>query len=85
MFGPKRVKVAEGWRRLYSEKFHNLYALQNIIRVTKSRWMKWVGHVARMEETKNAYKMLVENLKRRDYSLDVDVDRRLILEWILGK
>jgi hypothetical protein len=43
-----REKVAGGWRRLQNEKFHNLHASQNIIRVIKSRRVRGVGHVARM-------------------------------------
>jgi hypothetical protein len=43
------------------------------------------GHVARMGETKNAYNILVENLKGRDYSEELNVDGKVILEWILGK
>jgi hypothetical protein len=39
IFGPKREKVARGWRRLHNEELHNLYAAPNIIRVIKSRWI----------------------------------------------
>jgi hypothetical protein len=53
IFGPKREKVAGGWRRMHYEELHNLYALPNTIRVMKSTRMKWVGHVARMEEMIN--------------------------------
>jgi hypothetical protein len=56
IFGPKRVEVAEDWKRLHNEKLHNLYASPNIIRMIKSRW---AGHVACMGETRNAYKILV--------------------------
>jgi len=41
--GPKREKVAGGWRRLHNEELHNLYASPTIIRVIKSRSMRWVG------------------------------------------
>jgi hypothetical protein len=51
IFGPKREEVAVGWRTLHNEELHNLYASLNIIRATKSRRMRWVGHVAHMEET----------------------------------
>jgi hypothetical protein len=54
--------VAGGWRRLHNEELHNLYALPNIIRVTKSRRMRWAGHVARMGEIRTAYKILVGKL-----------------------
>jgi hypothetical protein len=48
IFGPKREEVVGDWRRLHNEELHNLYASQNIIGVTESRRMRWVGHVARM-------------------------------------
>jgi hypothetical protein len=44
---------------LYSEELHNLYSSPNIIRHIKSRRMRWVGHVARMGEDRNMYKVLV--------------------------
>jgi hypothetical protein len=58
IFGTKREEVAGGWRRLYNEELHNLYASPNIIRVMKSRRMTWVGHVARMGQMRNAYNIL---------------------------
>jgi hypothetical protein len=48
VFGIKREEVAENWRRLHNEELHNLYASPDIIRVMKSRKMRWTGHVARM-------------------------------------
>jgi hypothetical protein len=48
IFGPKGEEVAGGWRRLHYEELYNLYASSNIIKVIKSRRMKWVGHVACM-------------------------------------
>jgi hypothetical protein len=50
IFGPKREEMAEGWRRLHNEELHNLYSSLNIIRVIKSRRMRWVRHAARMRE-----------------------------------
>jgi hypothetical protein len=59
IFQPKREVVAGCWRRLRNEELHNLYASQNIVRVTNSRRIRWVGHVARMEEMRNAYNILI--------------------------
>jgi hypothetical protein len=58
IFRPKREEVAGVWRRLHNEELHNLFTSPNIIRVIKSRRMRWEGHVARMGATKNVYKML---------------------------
>jgi hypothetical protein len=55
IFESEREEVAGGWRRLYSEELHNLYASPNIIRVIKSRRMGGAGNVARVREMKNAY------------------------------
>jgi hypothetical protein len=62
-----------------------LYASLNIIMVINSRRMRWVEHVALMEEMRNAYIILAGFLKGKYHSEDVDVDDRIILEWILGK
>jgi hypothetical protein len=48
IFGPKRDEVREEWRKLHKEELNNLYSSPNIVRVIKSRRMRWVGHVARM-------------------------------------
>jgi hypothetical protein len=48
IFGPKGDEVTGGWRKQHNEKLHNLYSSQSIIRVIKSRRMRWAGHVARM-------------------------------------
>jgi hypothetical protein len=51
--------VTGGWRKLHNEELHNLYSSPIIIRMIKSRKMRWAGHVARMGETRNAYRILV--------------------------
>jgi hypothetical protein len=48
IFGPKRDAVTGGWRKLHNEELRDLYSSQSIIRVMKSRRMRWMGHVARM-------------------------------------
>jgi hypothetical protein len=56
IFGPKRDEVTGGWRKLHNEELHNLYSSRSIIRMIKSRRMRWTGHVARMGEKRNAYR-----------------------------
>jgi hypothetical protein len=63
--GLKRDEVVGGWRKLHNEEFHNLYTSPSIIRIIKSRRMKWVGYVPGMEERRNAYRISVENLERK--------------------
>ena len=55
--GPKRDENGE-WRRLHNDKLHSLYRSPNIVRVIKSRRLRWAGHVARMEEGRSAFKIL---------------------------
>jgi hypothetical protein len=50
IFGPKRDEVTGGWRKLHNEELHNVYFSPSIIRIIKSRRMRWAGHVARMGE-----------------------------------
>ena len=50
IFGPKRDEVTGEWSKLPNDEFNDLYALPNIIRVIKSRRMRWAGYVARMSE-----------------------------------
>jgi hypothetical protein len=59
IFGPMRGEATEGWRKLHNEELHNLYSSPNRIRMIKSRRMEWAGHVARMGEKRNAYRILV--------------------------
>jgi hypothetical protein len=59
MFGPKRDELMGDWRKLHNETLHNLYSSPNTIRMTKSRRTRLAGHVARMREKRNAYRILV--------------------------
>jgi hypothetical protein len=59
IFGPKRDEVTGGWRKLHNEELLNLHSSPNTIRMINSRRMRWAGHVARMGEKRNAYRILM--------------------------
>jgi len=59
IFGPRRAEVTGEWRRLHYEELNDLYSSLNIVRVIKSRRMRWAGHVARMGEEMGVYRVLV--------------------------
>jgi hypothetical protein len=58
IFGPKREEDGS-WRKLHDDELHSLYSSRNIVRVIKSRRMRWVGHVAHIEEGRGVYRVLV--------------------------
>jgi hypothetical protein len=76
IFGPKRDEVTGKWRKLHNEELHDLYPSPSIIRIIKSRRMRWVGHVTWMGEKRNVYRLLDE---------DEDVGGWIILGWILER
>jgi hypothetical protein len=59
VFGPEKDEVTGEWRKLHNEELSDLYSLPNIVRVVKSRRMRWAGHVARMGEGRGVYRLLV--------------------------
>jgi hypothetical protein len=59
IFGPRRDEVTGEWRKLHNEELRDLYSSPSIIRIIKSRRMRWAGHVARMGEKRSAYRLLV--------------------------
>jgi hypothetical protein len=65
IFGLKRDKVTGEWRKLHNKELRDLYSSPSIIRIIKLRMMKWVGHVARIGEKRNAYRLLVGKPKRK--------------------
>jgi hypothetical protein len=59
IFGPKGDKVTGGWTKLHNEDLHNLYSSPNIIRIIKTRRMKWAGHMVRIGTERNVYGLFV--------------------------
>jgi hypothetical protein len=82
IFGPKREEVTRGLRKLHNEKFRKLYSSPCIIRVRKSRRMRWAGHVARIGEN-IGYWWKIQ--KERDHWEDQNVRGWTILKWILER
>jgi len=63
IFGPKRDKVTREWRKLYNEEFNDLYCSLNIVRVIKSRRIRWAGHVAGMGKRRGVYRAVMGKLE----------------------
>jgi len=61
IFGPKREEVVRDWRKLHEEELHNLYTSPDMIRVMKSKSVRWVGHVTRMGKKRKS----IQNFGRK--------------------
>jgi hypothetical protein len=59
IFGPKRDEVMGEWRKLHNEELCDLYSSPSLFRIIKSRRIRWAGHVVRMGEKRNVYRLLV--------------------------
>jgi hypothetical protein len=67
IFGPKRDEVTGGWRKLHNGELHDLYSSQSTSRLMMARRIRWAGHVARIGEKRNAYRLLVGNPEGRSH------------------
>jgi len=65
IFEPRRDEVTEEWRRLHDDELNDLYSSPNIVRVIKSRRMRWAGHVVRTGEERGVYRVCVEKPEGR--------------------
>jgi hypothetical protein len=94
VFGPTRDEVTGEWRKLYNGELHNLYSSPDIIRQSKSRRMRWAGHVARMGQGRNVCRLLMGKPEgksplgrpKRRWEYGIKMDLRKIggggVEWI---
>ena len=73
------------WRKLHNEELNDLYSLPNIVRMVKSRRMRWAGHVARTGRIVGCTGCWWGSLRERGHWGDQDVDGRIIFIWIFGK
>ena len=85
VFGPKRDEVTGEWRKLHNEELNDLYSLPNIVRVVKSRRMRWAGHVACMGQDRGCTGCWWGSLRERAHFGDQVIDGRIILRWIFRK
>jgi hypothetical protein len=85
IFGSKKDEVTGEWRKLHNEELNDLYHSPNIVRVIKSRRMRWAGHVARMVEGRGFYRVLVGKPEGKNHLGDPGTDGRIILRWIFRK
>jgi hypothetical protein len=85
IFWPKRDEIKKEWRNLHNDELNDLYCSPNIVRVIKSRRMKWSGHAARMGRGEVYTRFWWGNLRVRDHLRDPGADEMIILRWILTK
>jgi len=85
IFGPRRDEVMGEWRRWHNEELNDLYSSPNIVRVIKSRRMRWAAHVACMGEERGCIGSWWGNRRERDHWEDLDVDGWIILGWIFRR
>jgi len=81
-YGLYSDEITGEWRRLHNEELNDLYSLPNIVRVIKSRRMRWAGHVARIGEERGCIGSWWGNRRGRDHWGDLGVDGWIILGWI---
>ena len=82
IFVPRRDEVTGEWRRLHNEELNDLYSSTNIVRVIKSRRIRWAGHVARMGRERGCIGSWWGNRREGDHWGDLGVDGWIILGWI---
>ena len=81
IFGPRRDEATGDWRRLHNEELNDLQSTPNIVRVIKSRRLRWAGHVC-VWVRRGVYRVLVGKPEGKRPWIDLGVDGWIILGWI---
>jgi hypothetical protein len=84
IFGPKRDEVTEEWRKLHNEELHEMYSSPTIVQVTKSRRIRWAGHVARMGRGRGVCRILVAKAEGKRPMGKLSRRWKIILRWIFN-
>ena len=79
IFGPRRANVTGQWRKLRNEELNDLYSSPNIVRVIKSRGIRWAEHVARVGDRKVVYSVVLGRPEGKSHLEDLGIDGRIIL------
>jgi hypothetical protein len=85
IFGPKRDEVTGEWKKLHNEELNDLYCPHNIVRVIKSRRMRWARYMAHMGEGRDVYIVLVGKPEGKRPFGRLGADGRITLRWIFRK
>jgi len=85
IFGPKRDEVKGELRKQHNEELNDLYFTPDIIRIMKSRIMRWAGYVVRVGDRRVAYSVLFGKPVGKKHLEDLGVDGRILLNWIFRK
>jgi hypothetical protein len=84
-FGQTREKIIREWGQFHSGELYNLYSPSNMIRMIKSRRMRWSGNVVRIKEKRNTYRILVGKPEIMSKLDDIDIGGKVISQEFLGK
>ena len=85
IFGSKKNVVTGEWRRVHHEELYDLYSTPDVIRMIKSKMIRWAGHMARVAERRMHAVFWWVNLREMDYLDDTGVDWRIILKSLFKK
>jgi len=85
MFGPKKDEITGDWRKLHNEELNDLCCSPDIVRVIKSRRMRWAKHVARMGRIEVRIGFRWGKLGERYHLEDPGIEGRIILKWVFRK